>query len=266
MTTYRTYPQGYYVYAYLRNKDSKNGKEGTPYYIGKGKSSRAWNHHGRVPVPKDSKYLHIIQDNLGMNESYDLEIRLIRWYGRIDSKTGILQNRTDGGDGSRGAVVSEATREKMSTSHSNKPEEILKKYRGRTGEKNSFYGKTHSEETKAKLRESRKNQTTSVETKQKISASNMGKKKPGNAQHCAELGRQHKGKKWWNNGIDEKMSFDQPDTLWSRGRLSTSVNGFSDLNKNKSSMNLRWWFNGDLECQTERKPGDDWSPGRSLKK
>jgi hypothetical protein len=31
------YPKGFYVYAYLREKDSNNGLAGSPYYIGKGK-------------------------------------------------------------------------------------------------------------------------------------------------------------------------------------------------------------------------------------
>lgn len=32
----------YYVYAYLREKDSDTASTGSPYYIGKGKNKRAW--------------------------------------------------------------------------------------------------------------------------------------------------------------------------------------------------------------------------------
>lgn len=89
--------KGYYIYAYIRNKDSDNGSAGTPYYIGKGKKYRAWEKHS-CPIPKDKKYIIILEQNLTEVGALALERRLIKWYGRLDNRTGILHNKTDGGD------------------------------------------------------------------------------------------------------------------------------------------------------------------------
>jgi hypothetical protein len=85
----------YYVYEYLR-------KDGSPYYVGKGKDKRAWCSHKRSNgtdlLPKDTQRIKIVKDNLTEKEALNYEEKLIEHYG-IKSEGGLLRNLTYGGEG-----------------------------------------------------------------------------------------------------------------------------------------------------------------------
>jgi|688.fasta_scaffold561519_2 hypothetical protein len=98
--------ESYYVYYYLRSSDSIHGKAGTPYYVGKGKGNRINGTHS-VPVPADSKYKIKIAESLTDTHAKALEKIHISFWGRLDLNTGILRNRTGGGDGGLGRYYSE---------------------------------------------------------------------------------------------------------------------------------------------------------------
>ena len=87
-------------------------EDNTPYYVGKGKGRRAYL-NGRIPSkPPQLERIQILKDNLTENEAFALECKLIAEYGRKDLGTGILQNRTDGGEGVAGRISTPETIQK----------------------------------------------------------------------------------------------------------------------------------------------------------
>jgi hypothetical protein len=103
-------PLRFYVYAYLRSKDSPTSKAGIPYYIGKGTGKRAWATHGsKIQIPKLIENIVILETNLSEIGAYALERTYIRWYGK-KTHGGLLINLSDGGDGVSGYIRSESSK------------------------------------------------------------------------------------------------------------------------------------------------------------
>jgi len=99
------------VYAYVRNKPDRFGREGTFYYIGKGKPKRPYNcakSSRRIKCPRDRKNnIVILHKDLSEKTAFEYEKKLIEFYGRTENTYfGVLRNLTDGGEGASGAYQS----------------------------------------------------------------------------------------------------------------------------------------------------------------
>jgi hypothetical protein len=104
----------YYVYAYLRESD------GSPYYIGKGQGNRHLSKKHTVNIPKNKSLIVILEQNLTEVGAFALERKYIKWYGRKDNNTGLLWNRTDGGEGTSGFKIPCTEKRRLSISISKK--------------------------------------------------------------------------------------------------------------------------------------------------
>ena len=154
-------PRRFYVYAYLRGEDSARGPNKSPYYIGKGSYDRAWTCKGRpVKKPTDENRIVMLRGNLTESEAFDWEIFYIKRYGRLDLQTGVLHNRTDGGDGASGIIIPESARQ---THRENRQREGRWKgdknptFGGESisGEKNPMWGRNHTIESRRKMSKTR---------------------------------------------------------------------------------------------------------------
>ena len=158
----------------------------------------------------------IIAHGLSEKTAKHLEIKLIAHYNTMNPDNGY--NETAGGDGmlgwhhteasrakivesNRNRIISEATRKKQSLSH-----------KGRyAGEKNPFYGKAHTKETRELISKANKGKSHPVteETKAKISATRTGKYGGVNSPW---YGREHTEEERAKIGAASKVYQNLPET------------------------------------------------------
>jgi len=184
----------YYVYILLNPLKPGNYFYGEllldyePFYVGKGKNSRAEEHMKQTALDKDVNRMKAnliksiinkgknviivkIEKNLEENYAFELEIKLIKIIGRKDLKLGPLTNLTDGGEGSSGRIASIETKHKISDS--------VKKAGCWKGDKNPSKNPEHILLMKKLLT----GRVVSSETGKKISLSKIGKVAPHTTMH-----------------------------------------------------------------------------------
>jgi hypothetical protein len=278
-------PDGFYIYAYIRSKDSITAKAGTPYYIGKGIGNRAYIQHKRRnnsdALPFDNHRIVILESNLTEIGAFALERRMIRWYGRKNDGTGILQNILDGGNGgcpkgrpspTKGKKHTEEAKAKISAagmgrkcpkspehrkklSDANKGKKLSEEEKIRRAEMRK--GKVISDETRKKLSEAGKGHIVSQETRDKISASNTGKKKnitkPKSLEHRKKLSESNIGKIRTQETLDKMAERSRNISDETRKKMSKTRKGRKLTDEQKAKLSIA---HRNISDETRKKISD----------
>lgn len=154
----------FYVYLFLRT-------DGTPYYVGKGTGDRQFKRrrHERAKLPTDPTRNVRILDGMSEEDAHAWEMLLIARWGRKDIGTGILYNRTDGGEGVSGHRHSEETRTLLSLRSHQRFEDPAERA------KLSHPGWNHTPEARERIGAGARGRVKSPEECAKISAAKKGK-------------------------------------------------------------------------------------------
>lgn len=225
----------FYVYAYIRAKNSEKGAAGTPYYIGKGKGNRLYQKH-HLHSPKDKNRIIYIAFGLPEEEAFAAEKHYIKYYGRINTGTGCLYNRTDGGEGVSGTVFTPEMRAKLSLLRKGmkvSAETRAKMSALRIGKSSPARGRVRPTEERKKIAIALKGRQFSEETKNKISSALTGVKK--SPEHRKKLSESQK-KYFADPEVSIKLSKIRkgkklsPETIAKRSASVTQLNRSRKVN------------------------------------
>jgi hypothetical protein len=252
----------YYTYAYLR-------EDRTPYYIGKGSERRIYSTNRKFKPPKDKSRIIFLKKNLTEAEAFRHEVYMIAVLGRKDLGTGILHNRTDGGEGTSG--ISEETRKKLSElrvgeKNPNYGKEISEEQKQKISEANK--GKIHSKEHREKIKEATKGQTRSEETKRKMSEAKKGK--PRSEQSRLKQSETNKGRPLSESHklklsavMKGKTLSEETKRKMGEAQKGKTVSEETKRKLSEAQKKKKWWTDGcgnsvfSVEC-----PDTNWYNGR----
>ena len=154
----------FYTYLWLR-------EDGTPFYVGKGHGTRAYDRRLRGPQPPERERI-LIEYHPSEIEAFEAEQTLISIFGRKDLGQGCLRNMTDGGEGSKG--VARKKWHHTPEARARIRESLMGNKRG-VGHSN--HTQPHSDETKARMAAAKLGRKLSEEHRRNIGLSSIGNRR-----------------------------------------------------------------------------------------
>jgi hypothetical protein len=255
----------YYTYAYLR-------EDGTPYYIGKGSGFRMYDDRGKACFkPTDKKRIIVLKYFDLEFDAFKHEIYMISIFGRKDLGTGILRNRTDGGDGCN-RVITDETKKRMSEAQKGK--KLTNEHKNNISK--GVKGLIRTDESKQKYSASAKKrwQNKNDPRRDKLIQRNKSKEnieKTSKTQKIiwenkTELEKEKIIETLKNNNlINKKQISDKNKEWWSNLNNKVEERKSKLIERNKSYKGMLFWNDGQTQIRSVECPGINWKRGR-LKK
>ena len=205
------------------------------FYIGIGKDKKRAYEIGKrnknwINIVKKYGYeVDVLLEGISWNEACNVEVGMIKDYGRKDLGLGNLVNLTDGGEGSYGLILSDEARIKISIS--------------KIGKKNRL-GIKHTEETKNKISRTKSNPTEETRNKLSFRAKNRSKEHQDKITK-SKIGNSYRSKKVLNIETNEIFNSAKEVSILFNIKYGTLKAWLLGTNPNVS--NFRYLNNDDSE-------------------